>query len=260
MEIMKPQVALVTGGIKGTGKEILKQFVDLGIHVITNYRKDEATAESFRKEFSNKKAKVHVMQADLGEEAEVHKLFDFAKQEYGHLNYYIANAAATAFKPLLDIKPHHLQKTFAITITAFLLGCQRSSELMRGQKGKIVAISGYDTHTCLPRHGVLGAAKSALETLVKYFAIELAPLEINVNAVNPGFLATTSTQIYMGDLYDDVKKLNEQITPRGRVTEGKEIADVVLFLCSEQADWICGQTLRADGGLSHIQPMALPEN
>jgi len=255
---MKPQVALVTGGIKGTGKEILKQFIDRGVHVITNYRKDEATAEAFQKEFSKKTAKIHVMKADLGEESEVHKLFDFAKQEYGHLNHYIANAAATAFKPLLDIKPHHLQKTFAITITAFLLGCQRSAELMRGQKGKIVAISGYDTHTYLPRHGVLGAAKSALETLVKYFSIELAPLGINVNAVNPGFLATTSTQIYMGDLYDDIKKLNEQITPRGRVTEGKEIADVVMFLCSDQADWICGQTIRADGGLSHIQPMALP--
>ena len=167
-------------------------------------------------------------------------------------------AAATAFKPLLDIKPHHIEKTFAITVTGFVVACQRSAELMQNRKGKIVAISGYDTHTFLPRHGVLGAAKSALETLVKYFAVELAPIGINVNAVNPGFLATTSTKIYMGEFYDDIKNLNEQITPRGRVTEGKEIADVVMFLCSEAADWICGQTIRADGGLSHIQPMALP--
>ena len=81
---MKPQVALVTGGIKGTGKEILKQFVDRGVHVITNYRKDEATAENFRKEFSGKTAKVHVMQADLGEEAEVHNIFEKAEgKEFG---------------------------------------------------------------------------------------------------------------------------------------------------------------------------------
>lgn len=252
---MSTKVAVVTGGIKGTGKEIVKQFVAAGVHVVTNFRKDQATADAFSREMG---ANVHAFQADMGVEADVHKLFDFVKTKYGHLDYFIANAAATAFKPLLDTKPHHVEKTFAITVTGFLLGCQRSAELMKGRKGKIVAISGYDTHTYLPRHGVLGAAKAALETLVKYFAVELAPLGINVNAVNPGFLATTSTQIYMGEFYDSIKKLNEQITPRGRVTNGKEIADVVTFLCSDKADWICGQTIRADGGLSHIQPMALP--
>jgi len=257
---MADKVALVTGGIKGTGKEIVKQFVDRGVHIVTNYRKDRQTAEQFLAEFDKHEVDVHALQADLGEEEQVAGLFDFVKEQYGHLDYYIANAAATAFKPLLDIKPHHIEKTFAITITAFVLGCQRSTELMEGRRGKIVAISGYDTHTYLPRHGVLGAAKSALETLVKYFAVELADKQINVNAINPGFLATTSTQIYMGDLYDAIKKSNEQMTPRGRVTGGKEIADVVMFLCSDEADWICGQTIRADGGLSHIQPMAQPEN
>jgi len=255
---MSQQVALVTGGIKGTGKEIVKQFLDRGVHVVTNYRKDAATAEAFKKEFLGAKAEVDVIQADLGETEQVHKLFDFIKEKYGHLNFFVANAAATAFKPLLEIKPHHIEKTFAISVVAFVTGCQRSTELMKGRKGKIVAISGYDTHTFLPRHGVLGAAKSALETLVKYFSVELASEGINVNAINPGFLATTSTQIYMGDLYEEIKKINEQMTPRGRVTEGKEIADVVMFLCSDQADWICGQTIRADGGLSHIQPMAQP--
>ena len=255
---MATEVALVTGGTKGTGKAIIKEFVERGVHVVTNFRKDLAGADAFKAEFKGSKVSVDALQADLGEEDQVHKLFDFIKEKHGHLNYYVANAAATAFKALSEIKPHHIRKTFDITVTGFVLGCQRASELMRGQNGKIVAISGYDTHTYLPRHGVLGAAKSALETLVKYFAVELAPLKINVNAVNPGFLATTSTKIYMGDLYDDIKKLNEELTPRGRVTEGKEIADVVLFLCSPQADWVCGQTIRADGGLSPIQPMALP--
>ncbi len=256
---MGKKVALVTGGIKGTGKEIVKQFLARDVNIVTNYRKDQATAEAFKKEFSGQEAEVDALQADLGDIEQVQKLFDFIKEKYGHLDYFIANAAATAFKPLLEIKPHHIEKTFAISVTAFVIGCQRSAELMKGRKGKIVAISGYDTHTYLPRHGVLGAAKSALETFVKYFAVELAPLGINVNAINPGFLATTSTQIYMGEFYEKIKKMNEQITPRGRTTDGKEIADVALYLCSNEADWICGQTIRADGGLSHIQPLALPE-
>lgn len=254
---MTDKVALVTGGTKGTGKAILQQFLDRGVHVITNYRKDTATADALKQEFPH--APLHVFQADLGDLTQVERLFDFVKSEYGHLDYFVANAAATAFKPLLAIKPHHIEKTFAITVTAFTIGCQRAAELMKGRQGAIVAISGYDTHTYLPRHGVLGAAKSAMETLVKYFAVELAPLEINVNAVCPGFLATTSTKIYMGNLYETVKAANERITPRGRVTAGKEIADVVLFLCSPEARWVCGQTIRADGGLSHLQPLALPD-
>lgn len=253
------KVALVTGGTRGTGKEIIKQFIQKGIHCVTNYRKDTANAENFRLEMQTSGTSVDVVQADMGNPDEVNKLFDFIGSKYGHLDIFVANAAATAFKPLLEIKPHHIEKTFSITVTGFILGCQRAATLMKDRSGKIVAISGYDTHTYLPRHGVLGAAKSAMETLVKYFGVELAPLGINVNAVNPGFLATQSTQIYMGEAYDKIRKANIELTPRHGVTEGKEIADVVSFLCSDQAGWICGQTIRADGGLSHIQPFALPD-
>ncbi len=145
-------------------------------------------------------------------------------------------------------------------MTAFVLAYQHRARLMEGRNGKIVAVAGYDTHTFLPRHGVLGAAKSAMETLVKYFSVELAPLNINVNAINPGFIASTSTKIYMGDRYEQIKAANEAVTPRGRVTDGKELADIVMFLCSDQADWVVGQAIRADGGLSHIQPMAQPKS
>jgi len=253
---MTEPIALVTGGTKGTGKAIVLEFLKKSVRVVTNYRKDQKAADAFREEFSDQA--VDVLQADLGDQAQVERLFDHIQSEYGQLNYFIANAAATAFKPLLETKPHHIEKTFAITVTAFVLGCQRSAKLMK-DGGAIVAISGYDTHTYLPRHGVLGAAKSALETLVKYFSVELAPRNINVNAVNPGFLATTSTKIYMGDKYEQIKKANEALTPRGRVTDGRDIANVVLYLCSPEAEWICGQTIRADGGLSHLQPLALPE-
>lgn len=253
------KLAFVTGGTKGTGKEIVKKFLEQGVDIITNYRKDKEGALAFQKEMSNQKAKVHVFQSDMGDPEQLKNLFSFIEKEYGYLDYFIANAAATAFKPLLETKPHHIEKTFAITVTGFVIACQESAKLMKGRKGKIVAISGYDTHTYLPRHGVLGAAKSAMETLVKYFAVELAPLEINVNAINPGFLATTSTQIYMGKEYEKIKQNNIDIAPRKAVTDGKELADITLFLCSEQANWICGQVIRADGGLSHMQPMALPD-
>lgn len=253
---MNTQVAIVTGGTKGTGRAIVEQFLKRGVHVITNYRKDVETAEAFIAEMARQP--VTVLHADVGDDEQFTTLFDEARSTYGGLDYFVANAAATAFKPLLDVKAHHVEKTFAITVTGFILGCQRAAELMSGRNGKIVAISGYDTHTYLPRHGVLGAAKSALETLVKYFAVELAPLGINVNAVNPGYIDTKSAQIYMGDEIEGIRQYNKEWTPRGRVTDGSDIAHVVMYLCSDEAQWICGETIRADGGLSHVQPGVLP--
>lgn len=256
---MSTQVALVTGGTKGTGAEIVKQFLDRGYHVVTNYRKDQDNAEKFQQSLASFKNQLHILQADMGEEEELHRLFDFIKETYGVLHVFIANAAATAFKPLLEVKKHHIEKTFAITVTGFILGCQRASQLMTDQQSSIIAISGYDTHTYLPRHGVLGSAKAALETLVKYFSVELAQKSIHVNAINPGFIDTTSAQIYMGDQYNQIKQANIQWTPAQKATKGKEIADIVMFLCSKEASWICGQTIHADGGLSHRQPLVLPE-
>src|SRR5206468_1429832 len=104
---------------------------------------------------------------------------------------------ATAFKDLLEIQAHHIDKTFNITVKSFILGMKRAVALMpRG--GAVVTVSGMDTLKAVPRHGLLGAAKAALETLTGYYAHELASKKIRVNGVNPGFLATDSTRKYLG--------------------------------------------------------------
>lgn len=247
------KVALVTGGTKGLGKAITQKLLAKGVCVVANYRKDQEQAQRFleqtQKDFPNQ---LTILQADIGDEEAYRSLFEHIQTKYQRLDYYIANAAATAFKPLSEIKSHHFEKTFAITVKGFLLGCQLSAELMQ-EGGAIVALSGEDTHHYMPRHGLLAAAKSALETLVRYFAVELASLDIQVNAVCPGFLATESTQIYLGDQYQAEKAKTQNLGPQSMVTSGDEIADVVLYLCSKEARWVRGQIIRADAGLSFVK-------
>ena len=117
-----------------------------------------------------------------------------------------------------------------------------------------VALSGIDSLGCLPRHGTRGAAKAAMEVLTRYLATELAPRGITVNAVNPGLVETDSARFYGGDGYEAWKAQVVQATPKGRVGIPGDIAKVIAFLCSEEAEWICGQTIVADGGLTPTSP------
>ena len=114
--------------------------------------------------------------------------------------------------------------------------------------GKIVAISSVGNITCLPGYAAVGASKAALETLVRYFARELAPRGINVNAVSGGPVETSAL-----DFFPDKEKTVEEWvsrSPAGRIARPEEIAEVAGFLLSEEASWIQGQTIIADGGMT----------
>jgi enoyl-[acyl-carrier protein] reductase III len=249
----KGRKVLITGGTKGLGFATAKQFAAQGAEVFLSYRSDHAHAESAVREVRGLGARCEAMACDLSEEGAADKLFDALGGLTTQLDVYVHNAAATAFKDLSAIQAHHIDKTMNITVKSFILGTQRASRLMpRG--GAIVTVSGMDTLKAVPRHGLLGAAKAALETLTAYFAHELAPLGIRVNGVNPGFLRTDSTQKYLGAAFEPVNAAFAQTLPLKREPRLEEVAEVILFLASGRASWIVGQTINADGGLDFAMP------
>jgi len=243
-------LALVTGGSRGIGRAIVRRLARDGYDVAIVYRRAEGEAEAAAGEVRELGRRAIVLRADLGEPVEVAAALDELLAHAPRVDAFIANAAATAFKLLLETKPHHVEKTYAITIASFLAIVQRIVPRMPAT-GRIVAISGMDTHRYVAGHGVLASAKSALETLVRYLAVELGPRGITVNAVNPGYVDTDSVALYFGG--DDARaSFLEEVegsTPLRALGRPEEVADLVGFLCSGEASWMQAQVLYLDGGV-----------
>lgn len=244
------QVALVTGGSRGIGRAVALLLADRGADIALNYRVNHQAAAEVVRAIQGRGRRVLPLPADLADGDQIRKIFDAVRREFGHLDCFVANAAATAFKPVLDLRDHNIEKTYAITVKGFVLCAQEAAKLMAGRQGRIVAVSGIGSLGCLPGYSALGSAKAALEVLVKYLAVELAPLGINVNAVNPGLVETDSSRFYKGDDYPDWRDRVAAATPKKRVGFPEDIARVVAFFCSADAAWITGQTLVVDGGLT----------
>ena len=248
------QTALVTGSSRGVGRAIALRLAEEGADVIVHYRRSTAAAEDTAAAVAALGRRVLVAQADLGESEAVRLLFDRVRETFGSLDILVANAAATAFKPLLETRQHHLEKTFAVTVNALVAMVQQAADLMYGHTGKVVTVSGIDARRYVPLHGALAAAKGAAEVLTAYLACELAPRGIRVNGVNPGFVDTDSAHVFGDGVYRRLANNIIPYTPMKRVGTPQDIAGVVAFLCSDDAAWICGQTLMVDGGLSLTSP------
>jgi len=241
-------LALVTGGSRGIGRATVERLARGGADIAFIYRRDAAAAAEVEAAVRALGRRCLPLRADLLEATEVSAALDRLESEA--VDIFVANAAATAFKPLLEVKPHHLEKTYAITIHAFLQIVQRIVPRMRAP-GRIVSISGMDTHRYVAGHGVLASAKAALEALTRYLAVEVGPRGITVNCVNPGYVDTDSVALYFGDAEARRTFLEEVegATPLRALGQPAEVAAAVAWLCSPDADWMQGQVVYLDGGV-----------
>jgi enoyl-[acyl-carrier protein] reductase III len=244
---LEGRTALVTGGSRGLGAATSRRLARMGARVIVTYRSraDEAAAVVADCAAATPGARAEPL--DLLDEASVRDLFARIAERDGHLDVVVANAAATAFKPLLELKMHQIDKTFAISVRHFLLLAQLAFPLLQPRGGRIVAISGADTVGYIPGHGLLAAAKAGMETIVRYLACELGPMGVTAVGVLPGYIDTDSIKLMTGPFHDKLLAAEELTHPMRAAATPDDASEAVALVCLPEARWLNGQIVQNDG-------------
>jgi len=247
---LQGKVALVTGGSRGIGKAISLRLAELGADVIINYFRKKSTANETAEAVRVLGVNAHTIKANIGEPEQIDAMFVEIKEKFGHIDILISNAASGVARPAMDLTVEGWDWTMNINARACLLCAQKAAGLMT-KGGKIVAISSLGSQLVMPVYTSVGVSKAALEALVRYLAIELAPKNIAVNGISAHAVATEALKIYASAGMVDSKLLS---TPMGRAVEPEDVANVVSFLCGERSTMIRGQIIVIDGGFT-IAPM-----
>ena len=235
---------LVTGGSRGIGKGIALRFAELGAkRVGVSYLRNDKAAEETAKELERLGAEAVLLRGNIGDPDKTAALVE----EAGPLDVIVSNAATGVIRPALEIEEKHWDWTVNANARALLTLVRHAAPSLQ-PSASIIAISSLGSARVLDDYVVVGVSKAALEALVRYLAVELAPKGIRVNAVSAGLVETGALEYF--NKRDEMLEYYKQRTPAGRLVGPRDVADAVCFLASPEAEMIRGQTLVVDGGYS----------
>ena len=233
---------LVTGGSRGIGKGIALRFAELGAaRVAISYLRNDRTAEETAEELRARGAEALTLRGNVGDPRKAAALVS----DLGQIDVLVSNAATGVIRPLLDLTEKHWDWTMNANARALLTLAREAAPAMP-EGSAIVAITSLGSARVLDGYALVGTSKAALESLVRYLAVELAPRGIRVNAVSAGLVETGALEFFP-NREEMVARFRER-TPAGRLVEPEDVAKVVTFLASPEADMIRGQAVVVDGG------------
>ncbi|MEM1123678.1 MAG: SDR family NAD(P)-dependent oxidoreductase [Bacteroidota bacterium] len=251
-KIFQGKVAIITGAAIGIGFEIATQLAQAGASVLLNDVNAAATQMAANR-IEQQGGQVIGFAGDAGEVATIKAMIAKAVTTFGRLDFAIANAGMTTFGPFLGYSEEQFQQLTQLNLQGtFFLAQQAAKQMIaQGEGGRILMMSSVTGHTYHPDLTAYGMSKAAIVFLAKTLGVELAKVNITVNAISPGATLTERTT----DSADgDYQAQWERTTPNGRCATTKDIAHTALFLLSDRAQHITSQTIIVDGGWTAMSP------
>jgi 3-oxoacyl-[acyl-carrier protein] reductase len=244
---LEGKVAVVTGASKGIGAEIARHLAGEGAAVVVNYASSKAGADKVVADIARKGGKAIAVKADLSKPEEIHGLFAETKKAFGRLDVLVNNAGIYDFSPLESITPEHFHKQFNLNVLGLILATKEAVQLFGPEGGNIINISSVVATAAIATASVYSATKAAVDAVTRSLAKELGPKKIRVNSVNPGMVETDGTHA-QGIPDSEWRKQIEAQTPLGRIGQTRDVAPIVVFLATDDASWITGETFFVSGG------------
>ncbi len=245
---LKGKRALITGGSRGIGLAIALGFAEAGAASIVICGRKQDTLAAAKEKIEAKGAKVMATAAHLGNVPDIDNLFAQISTEIGGLDIVVNNVGMNIFTPsIVDADLSLWEKIIDVNLKAVFLVSQRAAKMMKAaQRGKIINISTVAARRATPGLGIYGVAKAGVEMLTKNLAVELAPYNIQVNAIALAMIKTKFSEPLWSNA--DLKKQIELSNPMRRIGEPEEVVGAAVYLASEASSFMTGSVIMLDGG------------
>ena len=246
MKDLQNKVAIITGSSRGIGAEIARTLAAAGARVVINYVSRGEAAYSVHESIKASGGESLVVQADMRISTEVHRLFDETIAHFGRVDILINNAGVLIFKKFSEISDEEFDRVMDSNVKGVFYALREASTRL-SDGGRVVTVSSTVTRMLLPKYGAYAASKGAIEQLTRVFAKEMGERGITANIVSPG---PVNTELFTtGKTEQDIERISA-MSVLNRVGETGEIAELVLFLVSNEAGWVTGQNISASGGIA----------
>jgi len=241
------KTAIVTGGSRGIGREIALELARQGANIVINYRSRDEEAQKVAKEIQELGRETLIVQADISKFDQAEKLIKETKEKFSSIDILVNNAGITQDNLLIRMKEEEFDAVIDVNLKGTFNCIRHAAKIMAKQRsGKIINLSSVTGLVGNVGQINYAASKSGVIGITKTAARELAGRGITVNTVAPGFIETEMTAV----LGDSVKESILTKIPLKRMGQAKEIAQTVSFLVSDKANYITGQTITVDGGMT----------
>ncbi len=242
------KVAVVTGASKGIGAGIARALGAAGATVIVNYASSKSDAEKVATQIKSVGGKAITIQADMSKSAEVIQMFDTIRSDFGTLDILVNNAGVAVFQMIDDLTEEAFHQQFNVNVLGYLLATREALKQF-SPSGSIINVSSILSTDPYLASSVYSATKGAVDTLTFALARELGSRGIRVNSILPGHTNTPGTE---GNFAGELGEKLLAGTPLGRFGEPEDIAPAVVFLASEDAHWVTGESIRVSGGVRGV--------